>query len=311
MKFSKKYFQSICFGIMTLSLLSIAIFSLVSFINTQENEADALYKEAFNRNYKIYSPLIKDSLSFAGEKVPMEIFHVRERYDRELLVNTYWQSNTILMIKRANRWFPVIEPILKEEGVPDDFKYLAMIESSFINQVSSARAAGFWQFIKPTAQLYKLEVNEFVDERNHVEKSTHAACRYLQHAYARFGSWTLVAASYNTGEGNINYHVRTQEISDYYQMHLPDETLRYVFRILAMKEIYEHPADYGLFLREQDMYEPLKVKTIEVDTAIPNLFAFAKTQGVSYQILKMYNPWLRARNLPNKSQKKYSIELPI
>lgn len=310
MYIKKKYFQSVCLGVISCSLFILAISSLFSFINTSTKEDDVLYKEAFKKNYKIYTPILDDSLYFASERVPMEIFHVRERYDRELLVNTYWQSNTILMLKRANRWFPVIEPILKEEGIPDDFKYLAMIESAFVNQVSSAGAAGFWQFIKPTAKHYNLEVNDDVDERNNVEKSTRAACEYFKSAYKRFGNWTLVAASYNTGESNINYHVNTQGVTDYYDMHLPEETLRYVFRILAMKEIYENPEEYGFFLREQDLYPPLNVRKIEVDSTITNLFVFAKDIGVSYRTLKMYNTWLRSRSLPNKSGKKYIIEIP-
>ena len=271
----------------------------------------AISQQAFRERYYVHQPPIPDSVSFADEKVPLDIYHVRERLDRELLVNTYWQSNQLLYLKRANRWFPVIEPILKEQGVPDDFKYLALIESGLINASSPAGAKGFWQFIKGTAQEFGLEVNAEIDERLNVKKATVAACKYLKVMYAQYGSWTLAAAGYNTGRKNIDINSSEQNTNDYYLMHLHPETMRYVFRILAEKIIFDNPSAYGFYLDKDDLYSPLPTREITVDTTITDLFGFARKTGVSYQTLKMYNPWLTDhRTLPNKSRKKYQISFP-
>ncbi len=251
-------------------------------------------------------------MSFCDERVPLELYHVYERMDRELMVNVYWQSNIMLLIKRANRFFPVIEPILEEQGLPDDFKYLALAESGFVNNVSSAGAAGFWQFLKPTGQRYGLEVNNEVDERYNLEKATVAAVKYIKSNYKLFnGNWTLAAAAYNTGENNIKRHIENQQVTDYYSMHLPEETSRYVFRILALKAICEDPLAYGIILREKDLYPQVPVKSVVVDTTITNLFTFARQQGTTYQQLKSMNPWLRSNNLPNKTKKSYKIFIPL
>jgi hypothetical protein len=196
-------------------------------------------------------------------------------------------------------------------GMPDDLKYLALAESSFTNAVSPAGAAGFWQFLRATGQQQGLEVNNEVDERYHLEKATVAAARYLKAKYERFGSWALAAAAYNTGQGNIRRHIQNQGTTDYYNMHLPEETLRYVFRILALKTIFEDPVAYGIILREKDLYPPIPTRAVVVDTAITDLFAFARQQGTTYQQLKALNPWLRSSNLPNRSRKKYAICIPL
>lgn len=271
---------------------------------------DSEYLEAFWENYQVYAVPLPQAMSFAGEEVPLLDFEVRERIDREILVNTYYQSQTLLYFKRANRWFPIIEKILKEEGVPDDFKYLAVIESGLSNAISPAAAVGFWQFLKGTALENGLEVSDEIDERYHVEKSTRAACRYLKKAYAEFGSWSMVAAAYNMGLGGLRGQVKLQQLEDYHSLYLNPETARYLPRLLAVKAIMENPKKYGYRFREQHLYKPLKTVTVTVDTPITDLVAFAKSQGSDYKFLKLLNPWLRKSYLPNKSKKAYQIQFP-
>ena len=249
-------------------------------------------------------------VDFAGEMMPLELPDVRERFDRELLVNANLHASTILIIKRANRAFKIIEPILEKNGVPNDFKYLAVIESSLINAVSPAGAKGVWQFMPATAKEIGMEVNDCVDERYHLEKSTEAACKFLLAAKAKFGSWTLAAASYNGGITGVNKQIDLQKVSNYYDLLLNDETSRYVFRILALKEIMKAPEKFGFEITKQDLYELYPTRKIEIDTTINNLPDFAIRQGVNYKILKLYNPWLRDSKLENKTRKKYLIELP-
>ena len=249
-------------------------------------------------------------VDFAGENMPLELLDVRERFDRELLVNANLHASTILIIKRANRAFKIIEPILEKNGVPNDFKYLAVIESSLINAVSPAGAKGVWQFMPATAKEIGMEVNDCVDERYHLEKSTEAACKFLLAAKAKFGSWTLAAASYNGGITGVNRQIDLQKVANYYDLLLNDETSRYVFRILALKEIMKAPEKFGFEITKQDLYELYPTRKIEIDTTINNLADFAIRQGVNYKILKLYNPWLRDIKLENKIRKKYLIELP-
>ena len=249
-------------------------------------------------------------VDFAGENMPLELPDVRERFDRELLVNANLHASTILIIKRANRAFKIIEPILEKNGVPNDFKYLAVIESSLINAVSPAGAKGVWQFMPATAKEIGMEVNDCVDERYHLEKSTEAACKFLLAAKAKFGSWTLAAASYNGGITGVNKQIDLQKVANYYDLLLNDETSRYVFRILALKEIMQAPEKFGFEITKQDLYELYPTRKIEIDTTITNLADFAIRQGVNYKILKLYNPWLRDSKLENKTRKKYLIELP-
>ncbi|MFE3869127.1 lytic transglycosylase domain-containing protein [Flavobacterium sp. LS2P90] len=250
-------------------------------------------------------------LDFAGEETPLKIADVKERLDRELLININSHASTILNIKRANRAFPIIEPILKKNGIPDDFKYLAVIESGLVNAVSPAGARGVWQFMPDTAKERGMEVNDNVDERYHLEKSTEAACRYFLSAKAKFGSWTLAAASYNGGMTGVNKQIDIQKVSNYYDLLLTEETSRYVFRILALKEIMKNPAKYEFNILPGDMYEILPTKKIEIDSSITDLAKFAKGQGINYKILKIHNPWLRETKLINVTGKKYQIEIPL
>jgi hypothetical protein len=251
-----------------------------------------------------------NTIDFAGEVTPLQISDVRERLDRELLINANLHSTTTLIIKRANRVFPVIEPILAKYGVPDDFKYLAVIESGLTNATSSAGARGVWQFMSDTAKEKGMEVNDYVDERYHLEKSTEAACKYLLAAKEKFGSWTLAAASYNGGMNGVNKRVEEQQVSNYYDLALTEETSRYVFRILALKEIMKSPTKYGFNIYQSDLYNLIPTKKVEVDSTINDLASFAKTQGINYKILKIHNPWLRDKKLLNVSKKKYEIEIP-
>lgn len=249
-------------------------------------------------------------IDFAGEKTPLNIVDVKERFDRELLVNANLDASTLLIIKRANRFFPVIEPILKKNGVPDDFKYLAVAESALMNATSSAGAKGFWQFMADTAKERGMEVNDVVDERYHLEKSTEAACKYLLDAYKKFGSWTLAAASYNGGFGGVNKQITIQGVTNYYDLLLTDETARYVFRILALKQIMQNPAQYGFNVAPAELYQAIPTRKLEIDSSITDLASFAKSQGINYKILKIHNPWLRDRKLTNPAKKKYVIEIP-
>jgi len=259
---------------------------------------------------KIIPPGIPQSIEFAGENAPLRLQHVREGFDRELLVNTYWHSSTILMLKRANRWFPVIEPILEQQYIPDDFKYLALIESGFTRAVSPKGAAGFWQFMDKTAKELDLEVNDFVDERYHVELATIAACRYFRESFAEYRNWTLVAAAYNAGKRRITESLEKQKVNNFYDLFLNEETSRYPYRILALKAIYENQQQYGFYLEPGDLYPQVKVKIIEVKEPIPDLVEFAQKHHVTYRTLKEYNPWLRSDKLPNNSGKVYRIAIP-
>jgi len=292
-------------------ILGLSAAGLFYFFTDDEGVSDKQYREAFRRNYKIFAVPVPEQVAFAGEQVPMNVSYVFEGLDRELLVNTYWHNRTVLMFKRAHRWFPIIEPILAEYGIPDDFKYLAVIESGLANVVSPSGAAGYWQFLKGTAKDYGLEVDSDVDERYHVEKSTEAACKYLLESYSKFGNWTLVAAAYNAGKRRISESLEDQKASTYYDLLLNEETSRYVYRVLALKTIFENPTDYGIFLREKDFYPAIEVKTIQVDKSIKDLVAFALDQGVSYKVLKMFNPWLRDTKLKVRRGKVYTISIPM
>ncbi len=298
------------FGLAMLALLVIIGFELFIFSSNDHRTENQTYQDKFNEDYRVYSINLPETLDFCGENVPVTDQDVYERLDRELLVNTYWQSNSLLYHKRANKWFPIIEPILKENGIPDDFKYLALVESGLMNVVSSAGAVGFWQLLKTTGQQYGLEVNEVIDERYNVVKSTEAACKYLLEAHDRYGNWTLAAASYNMGMNGVDRQLKRQDARTYFDLLLNDETSRYVFRILAAKEIHEHPTRYGFHYRLKDLYVPQETYTLKVDTGIQDLVSFAKTHKVNYKILKIFNPWLRDSFLANKSGRKYEILLP-
>jgi len=276
----------------------------------QDAPSDENFEKKLVNDYNVYAIQLPEVLEFAGEELPLKDPDIFERMDRELLVNTYWQSNGFLMFKRAHKYFPVIEPILKKHGVPDDFKYLALIESGLTNVVSPAGATGFWQIMKATGQEYGLEVNSNVDERYNLEKATEVACEYLKKSKEKLGSWTLAAAAYNAGMSGISRRLEEQSVNGYYDLLLGEETGRYVFRIIAVKEILKNPLRYGFNYREKDLYSLVPTYTVEVDTAVNNFAAFAKEFGINYKILKLHNPWLREPHLNNKSRKKYVIEIP-
>jgi hypothetical protein len=264
-------------------------------------------KTLFHEGTAQYFPV---NVDFAGEKTPLNISDVRERFERELLVNANLDASTLLIIKRANRSFPIMEPILAKYGVPDDFKYLAVIESGLVNVVSPAGAKGVWQFMPETAKEKGMEISESVDERYHLEKATEAACKYLIEAKAKFGNWTLAAASYNGGMTGVNKQIEIQKVTNYYDLLLNDETSRYVFRILALKEIMKNPAKYGFTFTNQELYENIPTRKLEIDSSITDLASFALAQGINYKILKIHNPWLRDKKLVNTTKKKYIIEIP-
>lgn len=289
-----------------LGVLIIASF----FINAKISENKNNGQKSTGLYYEVKALKIPENLSFAGEKVPLNDLDVRERIDRELLVNVYWQSNTLLNFKRAHKYFPVIEPILKKYKVPDDFKYLAVIESGLLNVTSPSGAKGFWQIMPTTAKEFGLEVNENVDERNHLEKSTVAACQYLLKAYEKFGSWALVAGSYNAGMAGITKVQEIQKSNSYYDLYLNTETSRYVPRIVATKEIMTNPKKYGFLFDQEDLYTLTPVKKVEVEQEISSLADFGAEHGVSYKDLKLLNPWLLEPKLNNKSGKKYTLDLP-
>lgn len=301
--------KNIIISIIILIGLAVSI-KLLTFSEDPNEASKNDYSLSYKKDYKIYSPPLPTNLNFCGEPVPLDTFYVSEQLDREILVNTYWHSNTLLMLKRAHRWLPVIEPILKANNIPDDLKYLALIESNLQNITSPAGAKGFWQLMKKTGQSYGLEVNSEVDERYHVRKSTQVACQYLNDAYKRFGNWTLAAASYNMGMGGLNKRLTQQEVNSYYDLLLNDETARYIYRTLAIKVIFNHPSKYGFTLRESDLYPEWKFQTVKVDSAVHSWLGFAQEHGISYRMLKEFNPWLRDTKLSNPHHKSYQIKLP-
>jgi len=250
-------------------------------------------------------------LTFAGEKVPMEYFDVRENLDRELLSTVYFHSQTIRYIKNAPRYFAMIEPILKSNGIPEDFKYLCVAESGFdIRALSPAKAAGIWQLLESVARENSLVVNDEVDERYNIEKSTEVACRILKSAYQKYGSWSLVAASYNGGRTFVDRQIATQKTKSYYDLLFGEETTRYVFRILALKMVMEDPKEYGFKVEKDQLYPIIDTRLVDVSGPVTDLADFAISKGISYKTLKMFNPWLRETYLKNPIKKKYSLKIP-
>lgn len=294
-------------------VLGTFIFGLsILFINAvQEAPTDAIVERKMINDYNVYALPIPEKMDFAGEPVPLHNPDIKERMDRELLVNVYWQSNGLLLFKRAHKYFPIIEPLLKKYGIPDDFKYLVVAESGLQNNRSPAGAAGFWHFMKATGKEYGLEINSYVDERYNLEIATRVAAEYLISAKEKFGSWTLAAAAYNAGRGGIlKQQSRQQSEGSYYDLLLNSETSRYVFRILALKEILSNPQKYGFNFRESDLYEHIPTYKVKVDTAVTDFASFAKKFNINYKILKIHNPWLRDNYLNNASGKEYYIEIP-
>jgi hypothetical protein len=298
------------FHFSTLLLVILFVFLVFIFATGDQKSPERDYRIAFQRNYRILTPEVPSFADFAGEEVPMNLYYVHESLEREILAGTYMHTATVLMFKRANRWFPVIEPILKQNNIPDDFKYLALAESNLSNAVSPSNAEGFWQFLNTTGKKYGLEITEEVDERYNVEKSTEAACQYFREAYQQYGSWTLAAASFNRGVNGLSDALKLQKVHDFYDLYLIDETSRYIFRILALKEIYNHPTKYGFFLHENDFYPVIPVHYITIDSPVTDLPALAFKLGVNYRILREFNPWLRRYTLPNKNGKRYQFIIP-
>lgn len=315
----KKYI--IAFGGVLVFLIIIKLFNY----SLSDHLSDASFEDYFNTNYKIFSVRIPKNLNFSGEKVPISNVKVHEAMEKELIKNTYWQSRSTVLHRRATQWFPMIEPILKKNNVPEDFKYIALVESQLSNVVSPQGATGFWQIIESTGKGYGLEITDEVDERYHVIKATETACKYFKEAYKQFNNWTLVAASYNLGMNGIQAQLNKQHVDNYFDLHLTPETAKYIYRILAMKEIISRPKVYGFMLRKRDIYRPVATKFITVDSSIKDLGEFANSQGITYTILKHFNPWLIANTLTIKSntegldlkenagtgRKRYVIEIPI
>ena len=257
------------------------------------------------------APVLPQQLSFAGEEVPLDRWDVKERLDRELLINSYNQANILYLLKLSNRYFPSISERLKANGVPDDFKYLCIAESNLQGgAVSRSGAVGFWQFMNGTAPGFGLETSSLVDERMDIQKSTDAACKYLKQAYAKFGSWTAAAASYNCGQGGYNGQATFQRTMNYYDLQLPEETNRYIFRILAFKHILENADAMGFKMSGEEKYDEIPYRTVTVTSTIPNLADFAIQNGTTYKVLRLLNPWLRGRSLAVSGGKSYVIKLP-
>ena len=292
----------------SISLLCVGVLAILA-LNSHQYTKESMEASRLSEKYHIYPVPIPADLSFAGEKVPLNEFNVKERLDRELLVNTYWQSNTMLILKRSRKFFDVIEPILKENGIPDDFKYLAVAESALQQAVSPAGAKGIWQFIERSGKYYGLTINDDIDERYHLKRSTEAACRYLKEAYKEFGSWTLAAASYNRGISGLRSAMENQKVDDFYKLHLNSETSRYVMRILAFKTIFEKPVNYGFHITESDYYHSIPTIGVTVEGGIADLADFAKEHKTEYGVVRELNPWILGSSLKGL-ESKYEILVP-
>jgi membrane-bound lytic murein transglycosylase D len=260
--------------------------------------------------YNIQSYKLPENVSFAGELMPLTNFDTRESLEREILISAYRHSSTILIIKRANRYFPVIEKILKEYNIPDDFKYLVAAESEYSNMVSPAGATGFWQIMIETGKEEGMEINSVVDERYDVERSTRFACEYLLKSYEKFGNWTLAAASYNGGRAGIDEQIKIQKQQNYYDLLLSEETARYIFRVVAYKLVITDPSSFGFVIGKEDLYPELKYKEVKVDTSVSDFSAFAEKFGTNYKLIKFLNPWLRKPYLTPRPGKVYLIKVP-
>ena len=295
-----------------ISLVLIFCLGLVLSASRAGEHISELEKVAtdFSTKYHIAMPPIPDTILLCGELVPQSNWEVKERLERELLSNTYWQSNTLLLLKRSGKYFPMMDRILKEEGVPTDFKYLAVAESGLTNAVSPAGARGVWQFMKSTGQSYGLEVNNEIDERYHIEKATRAACAYLKNAKAELGSWTLAAAAYNRGLYGVKRDLSNQKVDTYYELFMNTETSRYVFRLIAYKLIMENPTHYGFNLKPSEYYTNVPTVNISVDSTLTDLAAFAIENGTNYKTVRLLNPWIRDDHLIIKPGEKLLIQVP-
>ena len=301
-----------------IAIILIGVTAAITLLPAQSNDEQLEEYEGTDREFVVFEQIdhithdveLPETMTFCGEEVPLDLFFVRERLERELMVNSYRHSATILQLKRTTRWFPVMEPIMEQHGLPEDFKYLAMIESELTNAVSPSKAVGFWQFLEGTGKEYGLEINKQVDMRYNVEKETVAACKYLKDSYRKFGSWISAAAAFNCGNGRITKTMEEQRVDSYFDMLLPEETQRYVYRILALKLITENPEKYGFTIRDNGWYRPYETKTVTVVQSIPDLVDFAYRQGTNYKMLKYFNPWLRSTSLTVSPGNSYEIKIP-
>ena len=304
-----------------IAIILIGVTAAITLLPAQSNDEQLEQLEEYegiDREFVVFEQIdhithdveLPETMTFCGEEVPLDLFFVRERLERELMVNSYRHSATILQLKRTTRWFPVMEPIMEQYGLPEDFKYLAMIESELTNAVSPSKAVGFWQFLEGTGKEYGLEINKQVDMRYNVEKETVAACKYLKDSYRKFGSWISAAAAFNCGNGRITKTMEEQRVDSYFDMLLPEETQRYVYRILALKLITENPEKYGFTIRDNGWYRPYETKTVTVVQSIPDLVDFAYRQGTNYKMLKYFNPWLRSTSLTVSPGNSYEIKIP-
>jgi membrane-bound lytic murein transglycosylase D len=289
---------------------SIMIFWIAQGFNVFGNNQTSRVSQAFPE-YSIKSFKLPEVVTFAGEKMPLENFDTRESLEREILISAYRHSSTILIIKRANRYLPIIESILKEYNIPDDFKYMVAAESEYSNMVSPAGATGFWQIMPETGKEKGMEINQVVDERYNVEISTRFACEYFLKSYEKYGNWTLAAASYDGGRGGVDEQIEIQHQNNYYDLLLADETARYIFRVVAYKLIISDPASFGFDISKDELYPVLKYYEVKVDSAITDMSVFAGKFGTNYKMLKFLNPWLRKPFLTPKPNKEYIIKIPV
>ena len=291
-------------------IVGAGVIAGLAFNDPNDGETLVDVKQDGRLQYKWYAPELPKTADFAGENVPLDRWEVRERFDRDILTNYYTHGSLLYILKLSTRYFPVIEERLKANGVPDDFKYLCVAESSLQHLTSSAGAQSLWQFLGGTATQYGLQVDGEVDERYNVTKATDAACKYFNAAYAKFGNWTAAAASYNCGMAGYSNQSSYQQSNNYYDLLLPEETNRYVFRIIALKYLISRAKTYGYIITPQDAYKPYKTRTVTVTQTIPDLAQFARDSGTSYKLVKILNPWLRGRSLAVKNGKSYEVELP-
>jgi membrane-bound lytic murein transglycosylase D len=306
---SRKLINSTNFFFKSLGVIFIL---LTLFAYTKKEDILSAYRNMTSLKQEITAIQLEPHYTLGGEVIPMDQFDLRERMERELLINAYHHATTIQHMKLARRYFPTIEKILKENNIPEDFKYLAVAESSLRYNTSSAGAKGIWQFMTNTFKELNYEISDDVDERYHLEKSTQAACDYLNKLYKRFGSWVSVAAAYNTGPSKYAQYLKDQNAESYFDVNISDETMRYPFRILAIKTIMENPQKFGYHIPEEEKYAPLDdYNMVRVDSTVVNLADFAKQQGISYRALKIYNPWLRSSSLKVNKDAMYEIKVPV
>ena len=269
------------------------------------------FKGNNGNNLQWYAPTLPDELSFAGEEAPLQRWDVREKFDKEFLLNYYSQGNIIYLLKLANRNFPIISARLKANGVPDDFKYLCIAESNMQSwAVSKSGAVGYWQFLDGTAPGYGLEVSAQVDERQDLEKATDAACIYFKQAYEQFGNWTAAAASYNCGQGGYNKQAAFQRTTNYYDLQLPEETNKYIFRILSFKHLMENAEELGFIVKKEETYQPMPFQAVTINSTIDDLAQYATNNGTTYKMIRAMNPWIKGRSLTVRPGKSYTIKLP-